>query len=330
MEQVVADRRAPRGNGPTERRSESAPSFRAGVNRPMMAPRSDWWLLLLDVILDETPFAVGGALGKDVPMSSSLRQDSDDLLQRMDHFDRQPQARALRARIRDLLRVEAGDTAVDVGCGAGTAVRELSTEGVRAIGVDVDPGMLQVARTRHPDGDFRQADAYLLPLADGQVRGYRAEKLFHAIAEPERALAEAHRVLAPGGRIVLTGQDWDAIAVASDDPVLARDIVHAAADVMTAPRAPRHQPELLRAAGFTGVEVGGELFVFTHGPVVSLLTQMAARAGRGGTIPVERAQRWVAEQRARAERGALYVAVPYAVVTADRQGTNPEGAASQG
>src|SRR5699024_644423 len=129
-----------------------------------------------------------------------------------------PQARALRTRIRDLLRIGAGDTVVDVGCGSGTAVAELNAEQVRAVGVDVDPNMLQAARTRHPEGDFRRADAYTLPFDDGQVHGYRAEKLFHAIAEPERALAEARRILAPGGRIVLTGQDWDAIAVASDDP----------------------------------------------------------------------------------------------------------------
>lgn len=255
-------------------------------------------------------------------MQNSPRQDSNDLLQRLDHFDRRPQARALRARIRELLRVGAGDTVVDVGCGPGSAVAELNAEQVRAVGVDVDPNMLQAARTRHPEGDFRQADAYALPFDDGQVHGYRAEKLFHAIADPERALAEARRVLAPAGRIALTGQDWDAIAVASDDPALARDIVHAAADAMTAPRAPRHQPELMRAAGFTDVEVGGELFVFTEGPVVSLMEQVAARACKSGTIPAERAQEWAAEQRARAERGALYVAVPYVVVAADRPGTD--------
>lgn len=263
-------------------------------------------------------------------MLNSPRQDSDDLLQRLDHFDQRPQARALRARIQDLLRVEAGDTVVDVGCGAGTAVGELNTEGVRAVGVDVDPNMLRVARTRHPEAVFHRADVHDLPLVDGQVRGYRAEKLFHAIAEPERALAEAHRVVAPGGRIVLTGQDWEALAVASDDPILSRDIVHAAADAMTAPRAPRHQPELLRAAGFTEVEVGGELFVFTQEPVVSLLAQVGARAGKAGAIPHERVRGWVAEQRSRAERGALYVAVPYVVVAASRGGTEPGGGASQG
>ncbi|MFF1345685.1 methyltransferase domain-containing protein [Streptomyces sp. NPDC058322] len=37
--------------------------------------------------------------------------------------------------------------------------------------------------------------------------GYRADKVIHELAEPERALAEARRVLRPGGRIVLLGQD---------------------------------------------------------------------------------------------------------------------------
>ncbi|MGW9209292.1 methyltransferase domain-containing protein [Embleya sp. NPDC055664] len=43
--------------------------------------------------------------------------------------------------------------------------------------------------------------------------GYRADKVLHESADPEAVVAEARRVLRPGGRIVLTGQDWDTILV---------------------------------------------------------------------------------------------------------------------
>ena len=57
--------------------------------------------------------------------------------------------------------------------------------------------------------DYRIAGAYELPLQDASVDGDQADKVFHELAEPERALEEARRVLTLGGRIVLIGQDRD-------------------------------------------------------------------------------------------------------------------------
>ncbi|MFE1933404.1 hypothetical protein ACFW95_24200 [Streptomyces sp. NPDC059474] len=51
------------------------------------------------------------------------------------------------------------------------------------------------------------------------------------------ALAEARRVLVPGGRVVLVGQDWEALVVDADDAALTRTIVHARAGLVPAPRA---------------------------------------------------------------------------------------------
>ncbi|MFG1708682.1 methyltransferase domain-containing protein [Nonomuraea sp. M3C6] len=46
---------------------------------------------------------------------------------------------------------------------------------------------------------FRVGDAYDLPLEDGTVAGYRADKVFHDLPDTEKARAEARRVLVPGG-----------------------------------------------------------------------------------------------------------------------------------
>lgn len=251
-------------------------------------------------------------------MATPPRYDVNELLARLDGFDQRPQARELRARVRGLLRYEPGDTVLDVGCGAGLSVAEIDADGARAIGLDLDARMLDAARKRHPEGEFALADAEALPLSDGAARAYRAERLFHAVPDPERALAEAHRVLAPGGRIVLVGQDWDAFLIESEDPLLTREIVHAGADAITHPSAPRRQPELLRAAGFTGIEAEGALFVFTGDEVLPFLVQLAARVSGAGTVAEERVQGWLGEQRRRADEGRLFVGLPFVIVSADR------------
>lgn len=251
-------------------------------------------------------------------MTTPARYDVNELLARLDGFDQRPRARELRDRVRGLLRYEPGDTVLDVGCGAGLSVAEIDGDGARAIGLDLDERMLDVACQRHPEGEFVLADAEALPLPDGIARAYRAERLFHAVPNPERALGEAHRVLAPGGRIVLVGQDWDAFMIESEDPPLTREIVHASADAITHPSAPRRQPELLRAAGFTGVEVEGALFLSTGDEVLPFLVQLAARVNKAGTVAEDRVRGWLAEQRQRAADGRLFVGLPFVVVSADR------------
>ncbi|MFE9614257.1 methyltransferase domain-containing protein [Streptomyces sp. NPDC006012] len=129
------------------------------------------------------------------------------LLARLDAADRLPGAAELRALSYDLFGVGSGGAVVDVGCGGGRGVAEPAGRGVRAMGVDPSERMIAVARGRWPGADFRVGDACRLPPADGVRDGYRADKVCHELAEPERALAQARRVLAPGGRIVLRGQD---------------------------------------------------------------------------------------------------------------------------
>ena len=51
------------------------------------------------------------------------------------------------------LAASAGVTrAVDLGCGTGTLARMLASRGASVVGVDPDPGMLRVARSKDPEG----------------------------------------------------------------------------------------------------------------------------------------------------------------------------------
>ncbi|WP_410615234.1 methyltransferase domain-containing protein [Amycolatopsis sp. lyj-109] len=216
------------------------------------------------------------------------------LLSLLDALDDRPQATGLRERTYEAL----GDVVVDVGCGGGRAVGELAARGVRAIGVDADPAMVETAAARWPAGEFHVADATALPLGAGSVTGYRADKVLHVLPDPALAVAEARHVLAPGGRAVLTGQDWDTFVIDSDDPARTRSIVHTRADGMPHPRIARRYRNLLLDNGFTDVTVEVHTLVWTDAAVLPVL----ANLGGDGA--------WLAEQEARARDDRLFVAVP--------------------
>ncbi|MEU4540617.1 methyltransferase domain-containing protein [Streptosporangium sp. NPDC023825] len=223
------------------------------------------------------------------------------LLTMLDAFDDLPQARNLREHSYQAL----GDTVVDVGCGSGRAVGELAARGVRAIGVDLDSAMIETATGRWPAGEFHVADATELPLDDGSVTGFRADKVLHVLAEPERAVAEARRVLVVNGRAVLVGQDWDTFVIDSDDPGLTRTLVHARADGMPNPRVARRYRNLLLDNGFVDVIVEVHTIVWTDAACLPVL----ATLGEGA---------WLDDQAARARDDRLFVAVPIFLASGTR------------
>ncbi|WP_327093197.1 methyltransferase domain-containing protein [Nonomuraea sp. NBC_01738] len=243
---------------------------------------------------------------------------TNGLIRILDALDASPAATALRSRSYDLLHLAPGETVADVGCGAGRAVAELTEKGARAIGVDLDEEMIATAGRRHPEADFRLAPATALPLADGELTGYRADKLYHVLDDAAQALREARRTLRPGGRLVLLGQDWDTFVIDSDHPGLTRAIVHARADLMPAPRAARRYRNLLLDAGFDQVEVEAHTGLFTDGAMLPFLAGLAHAALDSGAITQEAHDTWTAEQTARAERGRLFLAVPMFVASATR------------
>jgi ubiquinone/menaquinone biosynthesis C-methylase UbiE len=244
--------------------------------------------------------------------------DPDTLIRVLDAADAMPGAARLRERSYELLNLTPGATVVDVGCGTGRAVAELTERGAHAVGLDLDPAMLAAARTRFRDIDVREADAADLPLPDGQAHGYRADKVYHVLPDPYAALAEARRVLAAGGRIVLLGQDWDILVIDSDQPELTRRIVRARADTIPHPRIARAYRNLLLDAGFQDVHMEVHTVVFTDSTMLPILTGHATAARETGAINGDQADNWVSEQTHRARTGRLLVAIPMFLACATR------------
>lgn len=246
------------------------------------------------------------------------REQTDALITLLDIGDAMPGAVELRERSYELLGLAPDAAVADVGCGAGRAAAEMAERGARAIGVDPDERMIAIAGERWPAADFRVADAYDLPFEDGTLNGYRAEKVFHVLDDPARAIGEARRVLAPGGRVVLLGQDWDTFVIDSDDAALTRAIVHARADQVPTPRVVRRSRNLLLDAGFTDVTVEVHTRILTDAATVAVLADLAGKARKSGTISDAQSEAWLAEQRERAEHDRLFLALPMFVTAATR------------
>jgi ubiquinone/menaquinone biosynthesis C-methylase UbiE len=143
------------------------------------------------------------------------------------------------------LRLEPGQTLVDLGCGRGGPGLWLAREArVSLVGVDFSPVAVDQAadraalfglatRARFVVGDLTQTG---LPpaTADATV----SVDAFHFAADPAVAAAEARRILRAGGRLVLT--NWQ--PKVPGDPRLPG-------------RARIDWPPLLRGAGFTDIEM---------------------------------------------------------------------------
>lgn len=124
-------------------------------------------------------------------------------------FLRQGQERALRDALeRSGLLPLSGRRLLEVGCGSGNWLEILERFGARRdglAGIDLDPGRVDVCRSRFPGADIRSGDASELPWESGSFDVVFQSTVFSSILEPtmRRALAsEMLRVLAPGGAIL--------------------------------------------------------------------------------------------------------------------------------
>ena len=108
---------------------------------------------------------------------------------------------AFRAGL-DAVGVGEGTRLLDVGCGAGRALRLAADRGADVSGLDAAPGLLDYARRRVPGAQMIQGEIQSLPFPDGAFDAVTGFNSFQYAADPIAALCEAKRVTAPGGRIL--------------------------------------------------------------------------------------------------------------------------------
>ncbi|MFO1116284.1 MAG: metalloregulator ArsR/SmtB family transcription factor [Beijerinckiaceae bacterium] len=118
-----------------------------------------------------------------------------------------PEAEVERA-ILDMIGDRPVNVLLDCGTGTGRMLELLSSRAARAIGVDLSPAMLSVARANLDragvrNAQLRQGDIYALPVERNAADLAIVHQVLHYLDDPARALREAARALGPGGRLIV-------------------------------------------------------------------------------------------------------------------------------
>lgn len=117
----------------------------------------------------------------------------------------EPYLRAALALFADMVHAAGGGPVADVGCGPGHVTAHLHELGVDAFGIDLSPGMIDVARSDHPDLRFEVGTMTDLPLADDSVTALLAFWSLIHVPDDEipAVLGHFRRVVRPGGPLLL-------------------------------------------------------------------------------------------------------------------------------
>ncbi|ALG09357.1 class I SAM-dependent methyltransferase [Kibdelosporangium phytohabitans] len=113
--------------------------------------------------------------------------------------------RTALAMFAESVQAAGGGPVVDVGCGPGEVTAHLHALGLEAFGVDLSPGMVDVAGRAHPGVRFEVGSMTDLALPAASVTGLIAwQSLIHIPDDEVKVvLNHFHRVLRPGGPLQL-------------------------------------------------------------------------------------------------------------------------------
>lgn len=170
-----------------------------------------------------------------IPKSPTLRRlwrelaVGDDLPDDFQHisFVTLPQLR----RMATGLRVQSGDTLVDLGCGMGGLALWVAREtGAKLIGVDFSPVAVVLASERARKLGLANVARFVIGsfddsgLDDASADAVMSEDALQYAPDKSAAAREAARILRPGGRLAFTAFELDPVhveglPVIGDDPV---------------------------------------------------------------------------------------------------------------
>ena len=106
--------------------------------------------------------------------------------------------------MRDVLDALPPGDAVDAACGTGRYSLHLAERGHRVVGVDVSAEMLDAARARVPNAEFRAGSIDGLPVADGSADLVVCGLALAHVPTLAPVMTEFARVLRPGGHLVIS------------------------------------------------------------------------------------------------------------------------------
>ena len=110
-------------------------------------------------------------------------------------------------QVMDMMGELSGRRVLDAGCGDGALVRAAASRGADVTGIDTDPAMLAVARSRAAQAGlhatFMEGPVERLPFPNASFDVVVSITVLCFVADAAGAVREMVRVLRPGGRLVL-------------------------------------------------------------------------------------------------------------------------------
>ncbi|MCB9078813.1 MAG: methyltransferase domain-containing protein [Anaerolineaceae bacterium] len=116
------------------------------------------------------------------------------------------------SRVAEAAHIQPGQRVLDVACGTGVLARaaaeRVGPEG-EVVGLDINEGMLAVARKKAPHIEWRHGPAEALPFEDDSFDVVVSQFALMFFEDRRAALSEMVRVLRPGGRLAVAV--WDSL-----------------------------------------------------------------------------------------------------------------------
>jgi ubiquinone/menaquinone biosynthesis C-methylase UbiE len=190
------------------------------------------------------------------------------------------------ALLRNLAQPRPIDVVLDLGCGNGHHLLALGPEVARGIGIDVSPGMIELARARLRSAPWKANLTFEVNDAE-ELKGIADQSIdlaicigaFEHMLDKRAVLASVHRVLKFGGRFFCLAPDADYVWYRKIAPVLGLATKHLSSDRMLT----QHEfSVLLEQAGFRRIRSAPWTFI-PRGDVpvpVALLLTLLDTIGR--------------------------------------------------
>lgn len=160
------------------------------------------------------------------PVSTFEEREAQRRLERIAKFDSIAEVRSRTldrhayyvVHIQRLLSsfVTPGLRVLEVGCGLGDVLAAIAPR--NSVGIDVSPRMVEQARTRHPDLDFRVANVETDPLPEGPFDAIILSDTIGLLEDIQVALERLRSLLSANGRLIVTYYSflWEPILKAAE------------------------------------------------------------------------------------------------------------------
>lgn len=163
------------------------------------------------------------------------------------------------------MRIKSGHQVLDVGCGPGIDVVQL-TECVSnsgfVFGIDLDQVMIKHAKILAESQkvsarvELQAHDVATLPYESHYFDSCRSERVFMHLDDPLATLIEMHRVTKPNGRVVVIDSDWSSLSIDCDYPAIENKLFQFNKDkLLTNGDAGRSLFRFFRKIGFADIKV---------------------------------------------------------------------------